>query len=162
MKCPIETHETSEVLLAYFARKLDPGTAATLECHMASCPACRKIYEGQRAVWEALDAWDALPVPADFDRRLYCRIEEDLSSPWWLRAVRPLRPTLMHRALPIAAAACLLVVAGAIMESPSHPAPGEPEVKAETIQADQVERSMEDIELLHAFGQEVRAQASSM
>jgi PAS domain S-box-containing protein len=64
MRCPIETQETSELLLAYCARKLDPGTAATLERHMASCPACRELYEGQRAVWAALDAWDDLPVPA--------------------------------------------------------------------------------------------------
>jgi anti-sigma factor RsiW len=159
MRCPIETQETSELLLAYCARKLDPGSAATLERHMAFCPACRELYEGQRAVWDALDAWEALAVPADFDRRLYNRIDDERRSPWWHRVVRPLRPVLRHRALPVAAAACLLVVAGAIMQSPRRPALVE---KVECVPADQVERSMEDLELLHAFGQELRAQASNL
>ena len=156
MKCPIETQETSELLLAYCARRLDAGTAATLERHMAACPVCREVYAGQQAVWDALDAWEAIPVSEDFDRRLYRRIEAQASTPWWQRVVRPLTPVLVHRGLPIMAAACLLVVAGAILESPQWPA-GEP--RAEVVQADQVERTLEDMELLHSFSQEVRAQA---
>ena len=74
MKCPIEIHENAELLLAYCARKLDPETQTILERHLAVCPACRDFKAGQEAVWQALDSWEAVPVSADFDRRLYRRI----------------------------------------------------------------------------------------
>ena len=48
---------------------------AILERHIAICPACREFAAGQRAVWQALDTWEAAPVSPDFDRRLYRRIE---------------------------------------------------------------------------------------
>ena len=63
MKCPIETRENAELLLEYCARKLDPATTAVLERHIGICPACREFAAGQRALWDALDTWDATPVP---------------------------------------------------------------------------------------------------
>ena len=73
---------------------------------------------------EALDAWEAMPVSTDFDRRLYRRIEEEKArATWWSRLVRPFRPMfeapLMSRSVPLAAAACLLVLAGVILERPT-------------------------------------------
>ena len=160
MRCLIETQATSEVLLAYCARRLDPGTAAVLEAHLTSCPACREFARGQRTVWEALDAWEAMPVPPGFDRSLYRRIEEEARVPWWQRAWRPVGPALVHRGLPVAAAACLLVVAGALLETPRRAAPPESTaVRVESVQPDQVERTLEDMELLANFNQEVRTQA---
>ena len=159
MRCPIESEETSEVLLAYCARRLNPETTAIVERHLASCPACRKIFDGQRAVWEALDAWEAMPVALDFDRRLFGRIERDSSAPWWEKLAAPFGRGLVKRALPVAAAACLLVAAIGIMEPWGAPAVDSQAVPA--IQADQVERTLEDLELLHAFSQEVRAQAQA-
>ena len=75
MKCPMETRENAQLLLDYCTRKLEPESAAALERHIAVCGACRKFASGQRAVWQALDAWEAAPVSADFDSRLYRRIE---------------------------------------------------------------------------------------
>ena len=79
MKCPIETRENAEVLLAYCSRSLDAERTAILDDHIRICPGCREFVEGQRALWKALDAWEATPVSADFDRRLYQRIQKEVS-----------------------------------------------------------------------------------
>ena len=159
MKCPIETHENAELLLAYCARKLDPETQILLERHLAACPACRQFQAGQEAVWQALDAWEAMPVSTDFDRRLYRRIEEETArASWWSRLVRPFRPMfeapLMNRSVPLAAAACLLVLAGVILERPNNvPASEDFAERIESIQPDQVERTLDDMEMLQQFRQ---------
>lgn len=159
MKCPMETQESAEVLLAYCARRLDPDTAVVLERHLAVCPACREFQKSQQAVWEALDAWEAMPVSADFDRRLYERIErEEARLSWWGRLVRPFAPmwapTLVSRGVPVAAAACLLLLAGVLLQRPGRvvaPDPLAVEVRVESIQPDQVERTLDDMEMLRQF-----------
>ncbi|HZT32574.1 MAG TPA: zf-HC2 domain-containing protein [Bryobacteraceae bacterium] len=152
MRCPIETEEHAETLLAYCANRLDPAQAAALERHMRSCAACRSFQEAQQTVWEALDTWEAPPVPADFDRRLYQRIEAE-GYTWWQRLFQPFRPVLLRQGLPLAAAACLLVMAGIIAQRPGErrPAPAPPAVRVESVQAEQVERTLDDLELLHQF-----------
>ena len=161
MKCPIETQETSEVLLACCARRLDAQTRALLERHMRDCPACREWYAGQRAVWDALDAWEPLPVSPDFDRRLYRAIDRDERSAWWRRLARPPGAALLRRALPVMAAACLLVVAGALVDTSRRPPARAGELRMDVVQAEQVERTLEDMELLQSLNQEVRAPAPS-
>jgi anti-sigma factor RsiW len=156
MKCPIESRETSETLLAYSARRLDPDARAVLERHMEICPACREFARGQQAVWQALEDWEAAPVTIDFNRRLYRRIDGEERSPWWRAAANWQGQALWRRGLPAVAAACLLVIAGAIFDSPRTPRmEGE---RADAVQADQVERTLEDMELLQSFTQEVRGQ----
>ena len=92
MKCPVECRENADLLLAYCSRKLDPDTAALLERHMEQCPACTEFARGQKAVWEALDAWEAAPVSADFDGRLYRSLNQQV--PFWERLRRSFRPVL--------------------------------------------------------------------
>ena len=89
MNCPMESREHAQWLLDYRAGKLEPELAARLEEHIATCGACREFARGQRAVWEALDSWEAAPVSTDFDRRLYQRIEAQVS--WWDLLIRPFR-----------------------------------------------------------------------
>jgi anti-sigma factor RsiW len=156
MRCPIETQESAELLLAYCARRLDLETMAVLDRHMASCPACQGFQKGQQAVWQALDAWETMPVSADFDRRLYQRIDAESSSSWWSRFTRPLGPMfaggLLSRGVPVAAAACLLVIAGVILERPNQVVvPDSSDARVEAIQADQVERALDDLDLLRQF-----------
>jgi anti-sigma factor RsiW len=157
MKCPIETHENAELLLAYCARTLDPETQTILELHLAVCPECREFQKNQEAVWQALDAWDAMPVSTDFDRRLYRRIaEEQAHASWWSRLVGPFRPVIappvMSRSVPLAAAACLLVLAGVILEHPNSVViPEDLAERSESIQPDQVERTLDDMEMLRQF-----------
>jgi anti-sigma factor RsiW len=160
MKCPIETRENAELLLAYCTRKLDAESTAILERHMEICLACREFASGQRAVWEALDAWEAAPVTLDFDRRLYRRIDREVS--WWHMLMRPLRPALVRQGLPIAAAACLLVMAGVLLERPaSTPPTAQPKsAQVETIQSDQVDHALDAMHMLGEFSYRVRGDAA--
>ena len=79
MNCPLETRDNAQLLLDYCTRKLEPESVAILERHIALCGACREFANSQRAVWDALDAWEAAPVSPDFDSRLYRRIEARVS-----------------------------------------------------------------------------------
>ena len=65
MNCPMEK---SAELLAFSTHKLAAPEAAPIEQHLETCAACRELVNNQRAVWQALDAWEAPPVTADFDR----------------------------------------------------------------------------------------------
>jgi len=100
MNCILDNPENAQVLLDYGTRKLDAQRTATLERHMEICPACREFAAGQRALWEALDSWEAAPVSRDFDRRVYQRIEQEVSI--WDLLVRPFRGLMVRRGLPVA------------------------------------------------------------
>ena len=163
MSCPIRSQENAEILLRYCARKLDPATTAVLERHMQTCPACRNFQEEQQAVWRALDAWEAMPASSDFDRRLYRRIDELDQVAWWRRWVMPVRPMLVRQGVPLAAAA-FLIIAGILLERPadiSAPSP-RPGVRVESVAADQVERTLDDFDLLQQFGQATGAERRSL
>jgi hypothetical protein len=163
MNCPLETRENAQLLLDYCTRKLEPESVAVLERHIAICGACREFAQGQRAVWQALDAWEAAPVSLDFDRRLYQRIETHV--PWWSLLLRPFRPPFssftLRRSLNAAAMACLLVVAGIVLERPAiSPVPPPKDVaqaQADPVQPEQVERTLDAMEMLSEFSQHVRA-----
>lgn len=146
MKCPIETQETADLLLAYCTRRLDPAIGAMLERHMARCAACQRFSKAQRAVWEALDQWEAAPVSPDFDRRLYARIEQEKQKGWWRRLRGPNAPVWPRWTIPASIAACLIFMAGVLLNPPRFRAPVESRVEA--VQAEQVERTLEDMELL--------------
>jgi anti-sigma factor RsiW len=156
MKCPIESHENADLLLAYCAGKLDPQTTIMFDRHLAVCTACRKFQREQQTVWAALDAWQAVPVSQDFDRRLYSRIEEEqVHASWWSRLTRPFQPlsgpAFISRGVPLAAAAGLLVLAGVILVRPNEVAVPEDltsGVRMESVQPEQVERTLDDMEML--------------
>jgi anti-sigma factor RsiW len=160
MKCPIETRENAELLLAYCTRKLDAESTAILERHMEICPACREFSSGQRAIWEALDTWEAAPVTLDFDRRLYRRIDREVS--WWQLLMRPLRPALVRQGLSIAAAACLVVMAGVLLQHPaSAPPAAQPRsAQVEAFEPDQVEPALDAMHMLGEFSYRVRGDAA--
>jgi hypothetical protein len=169
MNCPMETPGTAELLLDYCARKLNPESTAILERHFEICPSCRSFAEGQRAVWKALDSyaeWDAPPVSADFDRRLYERIEEiDKDVPWWDVLVRPLRVLTAHRGI-AAAAACVLIAAGVLFEQqprrqvePVEPA--KPTMAVVDVQPEQVEQALNEMDMLSEFSHKARTDANS-
>ncbi|MDQ2899854.1 MAG: hypothetical protein M3Y07_08640 [Acidobacteriota bacterium] len=160
MNCPIE-NENADVLLAYCARKLDADTAAILERHMLVCPECAQLRDGQQAVWNALDSWEAPPVSADFDRRLYARIEAGDAPSWYRRgwghvrdyARETFRPLVWRPAFPLAAAG-VLVVAGFLLDHRAGPTvaiPSTPEIRVSLTEADQVEKTLEDMEMLRQF-----------
>jgi hypothetical protein len=111
---------------------------------------CRTRAAEQAALWRTLDTWEAPPVSANFDRAFFQRICEEEQLSWWARLWRPLRPPPMQRALPLTAAACLLLIAGLIFERSETMRPARP--ARETVRVDQVERTLDDLDLLHQFG----------
>ena len=139
-------HEDEAVLLEYSAQKLNVGDMAKVDEHLKGCAECRRVAEGQRAVWEALDAWEAAPVSSDFDRRLYQRIQSEVS--WLDRLMRPFRPLFLRHGLPIAATACLLLVAGMLLQRPSDaPIPG----AQPAITTEEADAALQQMEMLHEF-----------
>jgi hypothetical protein len=160
MKCPSETPQSVELLLALSAGTLSGPQAAAVAEHAAACPACRAFAAAQDTVWQSLDGWEAPPVSADFDRRLYRRIEQGVS--WWELLLRPLRPLMVHRALPIAAAAGLLIALGLWIERPNAiPAVAVSEAaQMEAIPPDQAQHAIEEMDLMREFSQTVHADPS--
>ena len=166
MNCPLETREDAQLLLDYCTRKLEPEAAATLERHIALCGACREFASSQRAVWRALDAWEPAPVSADFDSRLFRRIENEVS--WWDLLLRPFRPMTLRRSLPATAMTCLLVVVGVILERPGvSPVPPAGAVtydvthdvtQVDSVQPEQVEHALDAMDILNEFSHHVRTE----
>jgi anti-sigma factor RsiW len=158
MKCPTETPQSVELLLAYTSQTLDREEATAFAGHAAECPSCHAFLAAQDAAARALDAWEAPPVSADFDRRLYQRIEKEVS--WWDLVLRPFRPVMGSRALPIAAAAGLLIAAGLWIERPgSVPAIGIPEsAHMEALPPDQAQHALEEMDMMQEFSQLVHAE----
>jgi hypothetical protein len=144
MRCPIESGE-GQLLL-------DRVRSASLGDHIRDCPACREFAAARRSVDSALDLWDAPPVSADFDRRLYRRIQKDVR--WWDVLVRHLHPPSTSRILPVATAAGLLLAAGLWIERP-EPSPHSAVIEA--LPAEQAEHALQDMETMQEFSRIVRA-----
>lgn len=156
MNCPIESRDP-EILVAYAAGELELETACALERHLEGCAACRLMAADQAVVWKALDAWEAPSVSPDFDRRLYRRIDDGVRLTWWERLTRPFRPMPLRQALPLTASAGLLLMAGLLLQHPTPVAPAAP--PGQIVRANQVERTLDDLELLRHFNAADTAQS---
>jgi hypothetical protein len=131
MKCPLQFEESSELIVGYGARTLDPDTAIAFERHVGCCAACREAAALQRAVWTALDEWHALPVSPDFDQRLSARIAETKTRAWWLwRLLVPIT-------------ACVALAAVLLVRQPAATPP--PPIE-------QVQHALDDMDLLNQLG----------
>ena len=158
MNCPMESGGNSEHLLDYAAGRLKPGARAQMQEHVAACPVSREFAGGQRAVWQALDAWEPAAVSMDFDRRLYARIERHVS--WWTRLTRPLNPLFRH-AVPVVAAAGVVITAGLLLNRPAAvPAAPEHSAQVEVLQPEQVEHALDDMEMLRELNHLVPGNAA--
>jgi anti-sigma factor RsiW len=165
MNCPLGTRENAEQLLDYCSRNLDPQTTTILERHIAACPACREFVDKQSAVWQALDAWEAKPVSADFDRKLYTRIEADV--PWWQTLLRPLRPVALRWNVAASMAGVfVLLTAGLLLNRPGAVSPvpeaptqaqGQLLVQPEQVQPEQVEHALDAMDMLAEFDSHVKS-----
>ena len=71
MNCPLLKDEGAEYILDYCSGRIEAARAASLERHLSDCGECREVVAAQRAVWTALDEFEAMEVSPDFDRRLY-------------------------------------------------------------------------------------------
>jgi anti-sigma factor RsiW len=151
MDCPIKTQENTDWLLDYAAGRLQDDRAAQLERHVEMCQACAHFVEAQQLVWSALEQWEPEPVSLDFDRRLYGRIDQAKPSSRLPRILRrafgPLQ-SLWRPVVPLAAA-CLLIVAGVVLHAPRAViAPRGSQARVEKIEPEQVERTLDDMQML--------------
>jgi hypothetical protein len=96
-------------------------------------------------VWRALDEWKAPPPSEDFDRRLYKRIQAEERGAGWLASLWPWRP----RPVFALAAASVMALAVALVHAPGPAvAPRPPVQQAEMVDADRLERALDDMEML--------------
>lgn len=161
MTCSLDNRE--ERLLDYVSGSLEAREAALFEKHLEACAECRDFVAGQKAVWNALDVFEPAPVSADFDRRLYTAMAQ---TSWWDRLVAsvttPFRtPALttkgmLRHGLPIAAAAAALTAGLFVWDRPeTKPAvPSQPSqltAQADSLQPDQVQRALDDMDMLRQF-----------
>jgi len=163
MNCPTKRNEDAEILLDYCAQTLSPLQTAEFEIHLKQCADCSRLVEAQREVWGALDQWTPAPVSVNFDARLYARIAEEQAAPTWQNWLRrifqpPLPYPMWKSAVPLIAA-CVLLVAGLSMHVPLTPAAPHPQLRADKVDIEQVEQTLEDFDILTPSAQ---APAGSM
>lgn len=163
MICPLQTGN-EDVLLDYCARGLDPARLAMLESHMQSCATCREMAQSQSELWSALDAYEAELISADFDRKLYAKIEDANRVPAWERFWAPVRNYLEGQpawkpVVSVAAASAVLALVflvGGETETASREG-GTPDDRV----VEQAERVLEDLEMLRQFDLGPAAEARS-
>jgi anti-sigma factor RsiW len=161
IECPLKSESSIgenslDLLLDYSAGKLDgePNKARriALEDHMAECSDCAAFRVGQAEVWQALDVWEPEPVSMDFNRRLWQKIDSAAAAPWYRKLADSLRMGAWKPALPLTAAV-FLVAAGFMMDHrnvlPNSATPSVAMTDGVSVsEADQVEKTLDDIQLL--------------
>ena len=141
-RCPMRSEDQASLLLDYCARKLDDNRRSALERHMQVCTECAKFRESQSALWSALDEWDSSPVAQRFDEDLAGRIAQAEREPLWMRAGAWFAEVSWAPAVPaLAAAAVWLFLFQPAAQPPAIP-------PAETVEVEQVERVLEDLDML--------------
>lgn len=144
MRCLAQDSQHAALLLDYCERRMEPELAAELERHLAVCPDCARVVESQKTVWQALDLWEPGAISADFNARLYDRIREVEAEPVWRRWLHALPGWHWKPAMPLAAA-CLAILAVALWRAP---ATSDPTTGDDSIDVEQVERTLNDLDML--------------
>lgn len=144
MTCPLETQET-DLLLDYSAGRLKAPLRASLAQHMDNCAACAAFRNEQAAVWDALDLWEPGPVSMDFNRNLWRRIDAATAAPWYRKLAATLQLANWKPVLPLTAAVAL-IAAGFLLD---HPGARKAPAGVTLNEAEQVEQTLDDIQLLH-------------
>ena len=149
MTCPLQTEET-DLLLDYSAGRLDARRMAALAQHMESCQDCASFGMEQKAIWDALDLWEPAPVSLDFNRRLWQRIDAAAAAPWYVSLAEWFRLDNWKPMIPLTAAV-LMIAAGFLLDHPTldHPGARNAAAGVSVREADQVEETLDDIQLLH-------------
>jgi hypothetical protein len=150
MNCPSKNNQNEEILLDYCDGTLAKEQSARFEAHAAECPECREWIVARRSLWEALDEWRAPELSADFNARLYARIAADQNR-GWLATVRAWLKPAWKPALVTATAGAALAV-GLVISRPDvnrqGTGGGPSRSTVETVDMDQIEHALEDLELL--------------
>ena len=152
-----------DVFASYAAGSLSSPEVAALESHLGACEACSARAAAQKDVWAALDLWEPEAISEDFDRRLYERIAAEGGRKWWHLLLRPEVSFSFRTAGPVAVA-CLALVAAFFYRS-HGPVAGPSQAPAVSVQqkldADQVERTLDDLEMLKQMSLPVAGKSGS-
>lgn len=145
-------------MISYAAGILEPDNQIELERHLSACEGCRKLAVHQKAVWDAMDEWRPAAISEDFNSRLYQRIAEEESAPSWRRFFRMPWGSLLRPAVPVVAACAALMVAFVVKD------PGVTQHSAgvlpQKISIEQVERALDDMDMLKQLSVPVAAEHS--
>jgi anti-sigma-K factor RskA len=163
MNCPV-SNGNPEMLLEYSAKALAPESASRLERHLAVCASCTRIVVEQSKVWQALDVWEAVPVSPTFDQKLYARIEATEARRGWLSRLVGDRFT-WNTGYSFAGAAAVVALA-IVLISPElrrveTPAVQPLDTSRVELDAEQVERTLEDLNMLQQLTSGSQAGGSS-
>jgi anti-sigma factor RsiW len=159
MQCPRLNGRSAELMMAYTAGTLEPEVQIELERHLSGCEDCGAMAAQQKAVWEALDDWRPATVSADFNDRLYQRIAADDAASWWRRAFAIDWSWMFRPAVPVAGACAALMIAFLLKEpvAPHHStAP-----LAQKVSIEQVERALDDMDMLKQMSVTVPAEGQT-
>lgn len=159
MICPSRRKDTT-LLLDHASGRLAPAQSAPVAQHVSECDDCAAALLEYSSVSDALDMWEAPAISTHFNRRLWERIEAAASAPWHVRVADWFRFHSLKPAIPVAAAA-LVIAAGFWFDHPSgvsHPAATSHVTATE---ADQAERTLDDLQLLRQFDAAVAAPGSA-
>ena len=139
--------DSAEVLFAYIDGTLDEQQAEALDRHAAGCVPCQTLIDGQRAMWTALDAWEAPELSPDFNRNLHAAVAAAGDRGWrgWLSNVFTVRKLMIP-----AGALALLVATIAFVQMPQMPQNPEVDQKAgiESNEVRQIEGTLDDLDVL--------------
>jgi len=172
MICPLKSEvngadvsgeDAVDVLLDYSAGRLDESRLALFERHIAVCAECSAFLAGQAEVWQTLDAWEPEPVSVDFNRRMWQKIDAAEAAPWYRKLADSLRFGAWKPALPLAAAV-FLVTTGFMMDHQRtvSVAPNVANAAGVSVtEAEQVEKTLDDIQLLRQLDAAAGAEPNS-
>lgn len=147
---------TEDVLLDYTAGRLDQSQAAMFERHADQCAHCAALRAAQAAIWQRLDEWKPEPVSEGFNRELWRRIDADAEPGSWIDAwtkglAAAMNFSFWKRAAPLAVAIALVVTAF-VFDHSAHqsmkPASATAPIIVTASDADQLDRALDDIQLL--------------
>jgi hypothetical protein len=148
VECPREKHNEAELWIGYVAGTLAPDVVLELRAHLDVCASCRETVEAQKAVWIALDSWTPIEVSPGFNDAVYQRLAAEEQVRGWGRMFHARwswRP-----AMPLAAVGAALIVALLLRAPSAKPPSAAP--PASTPQIEQVERALEDMDMLKQLG----------
>jgi len=159
IKCPLLREDSADVLLDYSAGRLDKARAARLERHMETCDACAAFRVQQGALWSALDEWEPEPVSMDFNRRMWQKIDLLDATPWYRRLTYSWKPGLALAAAVVLVATAFVMDHGGTVAQKHDVSITEPGVSVTEV--DQVEKTLDDVQLLKQFDSTVTETGAS-
>jgi len=164
MRCPSTTGEDYGGLADYAAGRLSRRLVSVFDAHVSECGTCRVFVESQKKLWNVLDEWDADPVSFGFDRMLYARIDQVKERSPLRRLAVFTSGWVSNPAIPLVATLALLI-AGFLAYRPARGVPEEAPKSVvvpvvDPFEVDQLNRVMEDLQLLHQLD-EVKDEAAA-